>query len=446
MTDKSRLPERWISGSRRLLVAIPVLVGLIVVLSHSSAGAAEASASSIQEPSSAAGAIDDNRFSVDLAHSWVGGANAGTWWWQCRWEQPRDVGAILQIVGDDPLLLHNAPRRYVWQGSLDGRNWTDLHETAVDLERRMFRLHRLQTPRHVQYLRLKVDNTHGDFPVLRHVEVFDEVSARVEFPEWIVAVATIDRPEWDKQKGEGKAFVSLARECPGHENLQAQYLWIESFDEKFVSTEPRPLCAFLSGNFSDFCQKDREVWRGADEIVKSGRLPIWAACGGAQGLAILADTGVDKPWDCPHCRDPNNPKSPIYGHIGHSGATLRKCGDYSECLFERGKTRVLAIADDPVLAGLPREFEIMESHCGQIEYAPQGWVQIVTKGAGGKTNFQCLRVKDRYVYAAQFHIEMAGTPENSRKIMGNFLKLAREWGGYNPAAKPVASPAPLEKR
>ena len=71
--------------------------------------------------------------------------------------------------------------------------------------------------------------------------------------------------------------------------------------------------------------------------------------------------------------------APIYGHIGHLGSTARKCGDYSECLFERGKTRVLAIADDPVVAGLGREFEIMESHCGQIEYAPSGWVHIVAK-------------------------------------------------------------------
>ena len=60
--------------------------------------------------------------------------------------------------------------------------------------------------------------------------------------------------------------------------------------------------------------------------------------------------------------------------------------------------------------------------------------------------FQCLRVKDRYIYAAQFHVEMAGTPENSRHIMSNFLKLAKEWGGYNPAAKPIVEPTSFEKR
>jgi len=418
---------------------------LLIALCASSGRAVESSASSTQASSSPTGAIDGDRFSTGSAHLWKGNAEKKSWWWQCTWNEPRDVGAILQIVGDDPILFQNAPCKYVWQASLDGLSWTDIGETATEVECRAFRLHRLKAPRRLRYLRMKIDDAEGDFPTIREVETFTDPAAIVDFPEWIVAVATIDRAEWEKKKDEGRQFIPLARSCPGGEKLQAQYVWLASFDERFASAEPRPLCAFLSGNFSDFCQKDREAWRGTDEIVKAGRLPVWAACGGAQGLAILADTGIDRPWDCPHCRDPKNPKSPIYGHIGHIGAGLKKCGDYSECLFERGKQNVLAIADDPVLAGLPREFEIMESHCGQIEYVPRGWIHIVANGSGGKTNLQCLRVKDRYIYAAQFHIEMAGTPGNSRQIMANFLKLAREWGGYKPDADPVAVPAPLER-
>jgi hypothetical protein len=433
----------FVNSKRILTVAI---IWIVAALPVARVFAAEASASSAQHETSAAGAIDADRFSVEATHVWKGEPNGKTWWWQCRWDEPRQVGAILQVVGDDTLVFNNAPRRYVWQASLDGANWTDLAETAVENERRMYRLHRLNTLRRLQYLRLTIDAATGDFPTLRHVEVYEDDNTKIDFPDWIITVATIDRAEWDKKKGEGKPFIPLARRCPGWENLQAQYIWLDTFDEEFVSAEPRPLCAFLSGNFSDFCQKEREAWRGTDEVVKAGHLPIWAACGGAQGLAILADTGIDKPWDCPHCRDPQDPKSPIYGHIGHTGAVLRKCGDYSECLFERGKSRVLALADDPVLEGLPREFEIMESHCGQIEYAPKGWAHIVGKGIGAKTNFQCLRVSDRYIYAGQFHIEMTGTPENSRHIMANFLKLAKAWGGYNPDAKPVPAPAPFASR
>jgi len=425
-------------------VPVGLIVFVAIGLGTSPVRALDTSASSAQQGFSPAGAVDENRFDTEAGHVWKGSADARSWWWQCRWDKPRDMGAILQIVGDDPLVLQNAPRAYVWQASHDGQTWSDLEETEIAAERRTFRLHRLKAPHRLQYLRLKIDSVHGTFPTLREVEIYDDPHVRIEFPDWIAAVATIDRREWEEKKDEGRQFIPLARACPGWQQLQAQYLWLDSFDEDFVSAEPRPLCGFLSGNFSDFCQKDREFWRGTDQIVKAGRLPIWAACGGAQGLAILADTGIDKPWDCPHCRDPKNPKSPIYGHIGHKNSTLRKCGDYSECLFERGKTRVLAIADDPVLAGLGREFEIMESHCGQIEYVPAGWVHIVGQGSGGKTNFQCLRVKDRYIYAAQFHIEMAGTPESSRQIMASFLQLAKEWGGYNPDAKPVAKPEPFD--
>ena len=89
--------------------------------------------------------------------------------------------------------------------------------------------------------------------------------------------------------------------------------------------------------------------------------------------------------------------------------------------------------EDPAFAGLGREFQVMESHCGQIEWPPKGWELIVTAGPGTKTKSQCLRLTgqpgepDVPVYAAQFHIELDGTPETSRTIMGNFLRLAREW-------------------
>jgi len=73
----------------------------------------------------------------------------------------------------------------------------------------------------------------------------------------------------------------------------------------------------------------------------------------------------------------------------------------------------------------------MESHCGQIGWAPKGWVQIAICGPEGKTKVQCLRLRERPIYAAQFHIEMAGTPESSQRIMGNFLRLAEKWGGYS---------------
>lgn len=394
----------------------------------------ELTASTTTEGTAPRGAIDGDRFSVNPANTWQGKAGEPSWWWEVRFPKPRTVGAILQVVGDHELILRNAPKTYVWQASGDGQSWEDVPETAVKDERRTFRLQRLARPREVRALRLAVRAAgEGKVPTLREVEFFADTQAVVRFEPWAVVVTTTGEKVLP---GEGRAFVPLARRCAEEANLQAQNIWLGDFREEFLAAEPRPLCAFLSGNFIDWCQQDRAHWRGVAEVVKNGRLPIWASCGGAQGLAILAENGTETPWDCPHCRDPKAPRSPIYGHIGHKAQ--RPCGDYSGCVFERGPYHILQTADDPAFAGLPREFRAMESHCGQIEWPPTGWVRIATAGKDTLTKTQCLRVKDRYIYAAQFHIEMDGTPETSRTIMTNFLRLAKEWGGYNPNGRPPA--------
>ena len=399
----------------------------------------EASASSASDGALAGGAIDGDRFSSEPGKLWKGGRGAGEWWWQATFDEPCAVGAILQIGGDHPSGLQNAALRYVWQASLDGEAWQDIEGTEVRGERRLFRVHRLARPLQAKHLRLKIRECVGEAPSLREVEFYLHPSAAIPFPDWVVSVGTT--VENKTLPGEAEAFVKLARSCRGREDLLAQWLWLGDFDEAFCVAEPRPLCAFLTGNFLEWCQQEREPWRGVGEVLANRNLPIWAACGGAQGLAILQETGVDSPWDCPRCRDPERPKSPVYSHIGHTGEA--RCGDYSKCVAERGKFKVRLAARDPAFEGLPDVFEVMESHIGQIAYVPRGWVRVATRGPGALTENQCLRVADRYIYAAQFHMEMAGTPETSRKIMSNFLSLAKEWGGYSPGGKPVPAPEPL---
>jgi hypothetical protein len=427
-----------------------LLCGFVVALSAGWAGrggerAAPAqegpprfSASASAPGSSPVGAHDGDRFSAEPAKSWHARPGESSWWWQVDFGEPRPVGALLQINGDGPDVLRNSPKRYIWQAGDDGKAWRDLPTTAVTDERRMFRLHRLAEAVTARFFRLSIQSAAGEAPTLREVEFFADPKADVKFPPWAVVVDTTGT---DKVPRTGTPFLTLARSCKGREGLPGQCVWLGAFDEAFVSAEPRPLCAFLSGNFIDWCQQKREHWNGTQEVLQAARLPMWASCGGAQGLAILAETGALKPWDCPHCRDPKNPKLPIYTHIGHTAK--RPCGDYSACLFERGPHNVLQTADDPVFRGLPREFRTMESHCGQIEWAPNGWVRIATCGEGALTKTQCLRVKDRYIYAAQFHIEMEGTPATSRTIMTNFLDLAQKWGGYNSAAAIVPALPPL---
>jgi GMP synthase-like glutamine amidotransferase len=396
----------------------------------------EVTASGSAAGTAPAGAMDGRRFALAPASLWKG--DKPSCWWQIRFPEPRAVGAILQINGEDEHRLHNAPRNYAWQRSDDGQTWHTIPETVVRREKRLFRIHRLNEPIRTRYLRLQINLAEGDLPALREVEFYPTTDAAIPFPDWVIAVSSLEGP---CQLGAGLPFIRLARRCPGWENVPGQWVWHGDFDEAFVAAEPRPLCAFLSGSFLEWCQCEREPWRGVQQVLKNRNLPMWGACGGAQVLAILEETGVDRPWDCPRCRDAKSPRLPIYSHIGHTGPA--PCGDYNRNVGERGKYRMRQVARDPVFAGVPEVFEIMESHVGQITYPPKGWVRVATRGPGAHTVNQCLRVKDRYIYSAQFHMEMDGTPENSRTIMSNFLRLAREWGGYNPHGKPVAPPQPL---
>jgi hypothetical protein len=407
-----------------LLVATVRLTGADAPFPGSSSTAGQASASTAQTGCGADGATNGDRFLSAEGSAWKGDPAAPGWWWQVRFDAPRRVGSILQVNGDHPTLLRNSPRQYVWQWSRDGKSWRDLRGTRVAREQRTFRIHRVANPPRAQYLRLRIHEAEGAYPTLREVEVYDDPTATIYFPDWAVVVSSGTRYE---PFIDGSAFLSLARECEGWEQIQGQQAWLGAFDEAFLAVEPRPLCAFLTGSFRDWCEVEREPWRGVQDVLKRGRLPMWASCGGAQALAILAETGVDREWDCPHCRDPQNPRLPIYTHIGHTAQ--RPCGDYSACVFERGPTRVEQDGD-PAFQGLPGEFAVMQSHCGQIEWAPRGWEVVATGGAGARTRNQALRLKGRPIYAAQFHIEMPGTPDTARQIMTNFLALAR---GETPA-------------
>lgn len=428
-------------AARRTMVAAIVGFSLVAVGEAAQAAGLQASSSSSDGTWMPVGATDGRRFETNAPHAWRGKSGEKSWWWQVRFDKARPVGAILQIVGDDSILFHGAPRQYVWQGSLDGQSWTDLEETRTDRERRTFRIHRLAKPQTWQYLRMNIAKSEGPAPTLREVEIYDTTNSKIDFPAWIIPVSTEESQTLPFQ---GPEFIALVRQCAGYQDVQAQHVWLDNFDAAFVAVEPRPLCAFLSGNLAEWCQRTREPWRGTQEILRDGRLPMWASCGGAQGLAILTAVGVDKPWDCPRCRDPKHPKLPVYTHIGHTGPG--KCGEYGACIFETGPTFVRQVAKDPAFEGLPAEFETMESHCGQIEYVPEGWTLVVTNGRNGKTKTQCIRINDRPIYAAQFHIEMLGTPDSSRKIMSNFLTLAKSWGGYNEHGRRLPPPLPLETK
>lgn len=349
----------------------------------------------------------------------------GGWIWEISFPGPRRIGALGQVLGDHPIVLRHAPRDYEWQATVDGVRWSTIPGARVREERRLIRLFRLSRTREYLGLRLVVRSvSEPGPPAVGRLDLLENPEAAWPGTPWILVVNSTHDPALP---GHGQEFIPLARSCPGWESLGAQQVWVPDLDKDLIDIDPPPLAVFLSGSFKDWCEVDRRHWVGVEGVLRRARDPIWASCGGAQALAILADRGTRRPWDCPHCRDPRRPRLPIYGHIGHRSAGPHRCGDYTDCLFERGPHEVRAVMADPVFAGLPDAFKVMESHCGQIEYAPAKWRVIAVGGPGTRTTHQCLRRRDRPIYAAQFHIEMEGTPESSGVIMGNFLEAARRF-------------------
>jgi hypothetical protein len=234
-------------------------------------------------------------------------------------------------------------------------------------------------------------------------------------------------------------------------------MWLGNFDESFLAAEPYPLCVFLSGSYLDWCQVPGDAFTGIQKVLYNQHIPMWGSCGGCQLMGILWENGIPKPtqcyttpgmmetWDCPHCRNPNSPKTPIYTHAGHTADAPFPipCGDYSWCTGEHGTYHILKVRSDAVFASLPSQFLAEESHIGQMAYVPAGWELVATYATGTsdpepRTYMQCMRLTGSPIYAAQFHIEMYGAdtwPKSwpySQAIMTNFLDLAKQSGGYTP--------------
>jgi hypothetical protein len=385
----------------------------------------------------AGGALDGDRFAADAGTCWRGAPGQANWYWQVNFSEPRQVGAVLMIMGSDGLMQANSPTQYVWQHSDDGIIWNDISETAETNERRLFRIHRFDAPVTTGHLRLEIVSVIGSYPTVREIELYSDTAAEVPFNDWLVAVSIIEDPTLPgTHRGYTQGFIDLARSCVGWGHVQVQQVWLGNFDESYLDIEPYPLCGFLSGSILDWCQRTRGPFAGLQEVVDNGNLPIWGSCGGAQLLGILLDTGYELPWDCPRCRiDHHPPYSPIYGHIGYIDPDdPGPCGDYEHAIMEVGPTNILKVGSDPVFSGLPSAFLANESHMGQLEYLPAGWQLIARGGTGAKTYHQCYRDSARPIYGAQFHIENwdSATWGNSIKIMTNFLNVAQQWGGYQP--------------
>lgn len=387
----------------------------------------------------ASAANDGDRYSCGKGQYWRGAKGEAPWTWQIDFGGPRRIAKVYQIMGSGPHIRHHTPTDYLWQWSNDLTSWKDIPGSALTGDTRIFRIVESATAVTARYFRIKIASATDDEPSLREIEMFANSTDQVRNDPWFYAAninASNELPSYAAN------FVPTARQCSEWGNVQAQFLWVKDFNESILQPEPRPLCAFLGGSIPDWCQRERSEFVGLEEVLRNRNLPLWGSCGGGQILLILEQHGTSLSWICPHCEwsRPDYyltaPKPFIYGHIQCQGHT--KCGEY-KCVMEKGDYDLAKVLPDPVLSGLPDPFNLNESHMGELKWLPKSWVLIATKGSKGLTVNQIMRVRNRYIYAAQPHMENGGRDRLS--LCKNFLDLAKSWGGYNPKGKDAPDPA-----
>ena len=85
---------------------------------------------------------------------------------------------------------------------------------------------------------------------------------------------------------------------------------------------------------------------------------------------------------------------------------------------EFGKTRLVVDAENALFEGLPREFEVWESHNDEVAALPKGFELLAHSENCG---VQAMRSLDRPLFGLQFHPEVEHT-QFGYDIFKNFLK------------------------
>jgi len=111
---------------------------------------------------------------------------------------------------------------------------------------------------------------------------------------------------------------------------------------------------------------------------------------------------------------------PILGICaGHQFMALHLGGDAKAAKVpEFGKTRLVVDAENALFEGLPREFEVWESHNDEVAALPKGFELLAHSENCG---VQAMRSRDRPLFGVQFHPEVEHT-QFGYDIFRNFLK------------------------
>jgi GMP synthase (glutamine-hydrolysing) len=90
---------------------------------------------------------------------------------------------------------------------------------------------------------------------------------------------------------------------------------------------------------------------------------------------------------------------------------------------EFGRTRLFVDKEDDLFRGLPKEFDVWESHNDEVKNVPEGFQVLAHSDT---CLVEAMRHQKRPLYALQFHPEVENT-DFGVDVFKNFLKAVEEW-------------------
>lgn len=143
----------------------------------------------------------------------------------------------------------------------------------------------------------------------------------------------------------------------------------------------------LSGGAPDIASEAGRMGNNGEYLDKAD-FPIFGICAGMQFMAT------------------------------HFGGTT---GPASSAEF--GRTRLYVDDEDELFRGLPKEFNVWESHNDEVKTVPEGFKVLAHSDT---CPVEAMRSLKRPLYAVQFHPEVEHT-EHGYDVFRNFLKVVEEW-------------------
>jgi GMP synthase (glutamine-hydrolysing) len=140
----------------------------------------------------------------------------------------------------------------------------------------------------------------------------------------------------------------------------------------------------ISGCAFDWAEYDWPTFAPLQEIVRDGELPVLGFCGGHQLMAMTLGGSCAPLGPLPPGMPDPDP-SIVPG--------LQK---------ESGVMPVRIVRDDPLLAGLPATFTVLESHYWEVTRLPEGFERLAETDV---CSVQMMRHRERPWAGTQFHPE-----------------------------------------